>query len=83
MNVLVTGATGFLGQHLLKELETRNIHTIALSRAPTGDVRIKQGNLLDPSTYSHHLEGIDTIIHAAGLVSHDPEDTERVWREVA
>ncbi len=36
MKVAVTGATGFIGRHVLAELETRSVETIALVRPSTG-----------------------------------------------
>ena len=79
MNVLVTGATGFLGKYILSELEDRGISFRALSRSPKDDPNFVQCNILTDDLEDAFV-GIDAVIHAAGLVSHDEKDTDRVWK---
>lgn len=83
MNILVTGATGFLGRHLVPRLAEGG-HTVrALSRNPHADIvgaTVVQGDILDPDTLPGVLDGIDLLIHAAGLVSYDPDDARAMWR---
>jgi 2-alkyl-3-oxoalkanoate reductase len=76
VNVLVTGATGFLGSHISERLVQRGERVRALVR-PTSRtsfleplaVELLQGDVTDPSTLAAALEGIDTVYHAAALVS--------------
>lgn len=67
--VLVTGATGFLGAHILAALRDRGITTIAACRSPEKlpdwfDGAVRQGDLTDPGYRKSLVEGVNTICHA-------------------
>ncbi|MGH7525975.1 MAG: NAD(P)H-binding protein, partial [Gemmatimonadales bacterium] len=76
MRALVTGATGFVGSHLVEALRRRGDEVTALVRsarkaealAPLG-VRLVAGHLHDPAALSRAVEGQDVIYHVAGLVA--------------
>jgi nucleoside-diphosphate-sugar epimerase len=82
--VALTGGTGFIGRHLLKELPKRGYKMRALLRRPTmlppeasGAV---VGDLAAPRNMSDALAGVDAVIHSAGLahgMSGYPEDDYR------
>ncbi len=67
---LVTGAGGFIGQHLVKQLREKNIDVRALIRShPTSfsaDVELVQGDLRDFSNLQQMTKNCDTIFHLAG-----------------
>jgi dihydroflavonol-4-reductase len=78
VTTLVTGATGFLGGHLVRELIGRGEQVRALAR-PTSDVRelvelgveISPGDLSDSFALAKAADGCDRVFHLAGLVTHD------------
>jgi UDP-glucose 4-epimerase len=82
--VALTGATGFIGRHLLKELPKHGYKIRVLLRRPTmlppeasGAV---VGDLAAPRNMSDALAGVDAVIHSAGLayaMSGHPEDDYR------
>ena len=82
--VALTGATGFIGRHLLKELPKRGFKVRVLLRRPTilppeasGAV---VGDLAAPRNMSDALAGVDAVVHSAGLahgMSGVPEDDYR------
>ncbi|NOZ51248.1 MAG: NAD-dependent epimerase/dehydratase family protein [Chloroflexi bacterium] len=89
----VTGANGFLGAHLVRELLHRGTRVRALMR-PHSDDRLLQnlvieritGDVLHPDTYRPALDGCDTVFHVAAAYTHDPAhiaDMERVNRHGA
>jgi nucleoside-diphosphate-sugar epimerase len=77
--VLVTGATGFVGSHLVKDARSRGLHTIALTRRPTpalGEQRVVTGWSVPALTQA--LEGVDTVIHGAAVV-YRPGERDHVY----
>jgi UDP-glucose 4-epimerase len=82
--VALTGATGFIGRHLLRELPNRGYKVRVLLRRPTmlppEASSAVVGDLAAPRNMSNALAGVDAVIHSAGLahgVSGLPEDDYR------
>ena len=82
--VALTGATGFIGRHLLKELPKRGYKIRVLLRRPTmlppEASSAVVGDLAAPRNMSDALAGVDAVIHSAGLahgMSGLPEDDYR------
>lgn len=74
--VFVTGASGFIGTHLVNELVGRGCHVRCLVRPSTAADHLTRlgieriaGTLTDPTTYDHALRGCDTVFHLGGLVT--------------
>ena len=85
MLLALTGATGFIGQHLLRELPKRGYRLRVLLRRPTAVPTWTSsaviGDLARPQNMSSALAGVDAVIHSAGLaqaMSGVPEDDYRV-----
>jgi UDP-glucose 4-epimerase len=82
--VALTGATGFIGRHLLRELPKRGYRMRVLVRRPTAlppeATSAVIGDLAAPRNLSDALRGVDAVIHSAGLahaMSGQPEDDYR------
>jgi dihydroflavonol-4-reductase len=85
--VLVTGATGFLGYHLVKQLNERGIRPRALVRRPGRrpvldrlDVEVVPGDIEDAASLPPALAGVQIFFHLAGLVSTLGADRARLRR---
>jgi dihydroflavonol-4-reductase len=81
----VTGATGHLGNVLVRELLRRGKRVRALvepddeARALAGlDVEVVRGNVLRPETLPPAFEGVEVVFHLAGVVSISSLDIETV-----
>jgi dihydroflavonol-4-reductase len=70
---LVTGATGFLGAHLVRALERLGHEVVSFSRKEGGDV-------LDAERVHEVARGCDGAFHCAGKVSRDPGAAEELYR---
>jgi dihydroflavonol-4-reductase len=71
MHVLVTGGSGFIGQHLVTALHARGLRVRILDiRSPgalPSDIQYVQGSVLDPAAVEQALAGISQVYHLAGL----------------
>jgi len=82
--IALTGATGFIGQHLLKELPKRGYRIRVLLRRPSevpeGATSAVIGDIAQPYNMAAALRDVDMVIHSAGLahaMSGRPEDDYR------
>ncbi len=75
MKILLTGASGFVGSHILDILRRQNLPTALLLR-PTSDkrfiaehlphVEVRPGSINDPESLQKAMTGITHVIHCAG-----------------
>ena len=75
MVVLVTGATGFLGSRVVRELVQRNYSVRCLVHTPGRErmfsdcpVDVHYGNVTDTDVLSTACQGIDAIIHLVAII---------------
>ncbi len=77
MNILLTGASGFIGHHILQALEQQNHKVTACCRHPeklifkSKSTRILQLNFSDmtnTSDWRPHLQNIDAVINCVGII---------------
>src|ERR1700744_5785551 len=71
IRALVTGGTGFIGQHLVSALVARDRKVRVLDRRPpvcaTPDVEYISGSVLDSGLVDETLRDADEVYHLAGL----------------
>ncbi len=82
MKVLITGATGLLGGHLIKELQERGEEIRALvlpvenaDRLTKQGVEVVRGDVTDASTLPPAVKNVDLVFHLAGMMG--------VWRPLS
>ncbi|WP_306060486.1 complex I NDUFA9 subunit family protein [Natronococcus wangiae] len=72
MEVLVTGGTGFVGQHLCEVLHDRGHDVTAMSRdqddnAVPDEVNTVEGDVTDRDSIDETVEGQDAVVHLVAL----------------
>jgi 2-alkyl-3-oxoalkanoate reductase len=75
VKALVTGASGFIGSHIVEQLQQQGHEVRALVR-PTSDtsfleqleVDLAVGDVTDPDSLNDATRGVDTVFHTAAVV---------------
>jgi NADH dehydrogenase len=88
VTVLVTGAGGFIGKHVVHALRAREIPVRALvrdrsraSRLSAWSAELVEGDVTDPASLRAALEGIDVVIHLVSIIKGSRADFERVMAQ--
>ena len=83
---LITGASGFLGGHLVRQLLQQGAGPLRAMQSGTPPawleelgVEIVRGSVASPEDVSRAMAGVDRVYHLAGLVSLKPEDAHRMY----
>jgi dihydroflavonol-4-reductase len=81
MRALVTGATGFVGSHLVEALQRGSVRITALARSPAkaavlvaSGIRVVRGDLHDTEGLDQAVQDQDVVYHVAGVVA-APDET--------
>ena len=84
--ILVTGATGFVGRQVVRELISRGRPVRALARAavraavlPSEGIEVVHGDVLDPESLNRACDGVDAVIHLVAVIR---ERRERTFHQV-
>ncbi|MCP4449145.1 MAG: NAD-dependent epimerase/dehydratase family protein [Myxococcales bacterium] len=86
MRVLVTGGTGFLGEHLVRQLLEGGEHEPVVLARSTSPVLAKlgvtqvRGSVSEGAELEDCLASCQDVFHLAGIVSRDPKDGQRMMR---
>jgi dihydroflavonol-4-reductase len=85
--ILVTGATGHIGNVLIRKLLEQGEKVRALvwrgeDTTPIEDLAVEQvvGDVLDPASLESAMEGVETVYHLAGIISIMPGRNPLVWK---
>jgi NADH dehydrogenase len=73
--ILVTGATGFVGGHLVKRLRQEGLAVRAVVRTPARaqalvdlGVEVVPGDISDPASLEAAAKGCDQVVHLVGII---------------
>jgi nucleoside-diphosphate-sugar epimerase len=86
----ITGGFGFLGQHIVQAIHNHDPHgelrvlirtqrKTFLNLEKLDRVMWVRGELTQPESFTKHLEGVDTVIHSAAMVSFAKSDAQKVF----
>src|SRR5438128_4590641 len=81
--ILITGATGYIGRHLVSRLVAQGERPRCLVRdlkraaavLPGDKVELVRGDTINPASLKEAVRGIDTIVHAAFITADHKEST--------
>jgi uncharacterized protein YbjT (DUF2867 family) len=83
--ILVTGATGFVGGHVVHELRGRGLPVRCLvrdirkaSKVASWGCELAEGDLTDPESLRRAVAGVDTVVHLVAIRQGREEDFRRV-----
>ena len=73
--ILVTGATGYVGSHVIRRAAARSLPVRGLVRRPVSlaDAESAVGDVTDPASLAAALKDVDTVIHAAAITANHKE----------
>jgi nucleoside-diphosphate-sugar epimerase len=79
---LVTGATGFLGNRIVKMLleEGKRVRVFVRQDYPDDRVEVVKGDLMDSESIRNAIKGSDVVFHTASFISWNPNDTDKLNR---
>lgn len=88
MKVLVTGANGFIGNHLVRALLGKGYQVRAMVR-PTSELRsleglnaeLVHGDILEQTSLEAAMEGCTWVFHVAGVYSYSQKDASQLVEE--
>lgn len=93
MRIFVTGALGFIGSHFVSRALAAGHQILGLYRRADGDkadllrtfstqgAHLVRGDVLDPESYAHLLDGVDCVCHFAAAFKgsgHSDADFDRI-----
>ncbi|MBC8132645.1 MAG: NAD-dependent epimerase/dehydratase family protein [Deltaproteobacteria bacterium] len=83
--ILITGATGFLGGHLVRDLVRRGDGPVRAMQSGTAPrwltelgVEVVRGSVTSAADVAAAVRGVDRVYHLAGFVSSKPGDAHRM-----
>jgi NADH dehydrogenase len=83
--ILVTGATGFVGQRIVHALRAEERSVRCLVRDPARATRLEAwgcelavGDVTDAGSIRNAIEGCEVVIHLVAIIQGGPEDFEQV-----
>ena len=88
MNVFLTGATGFVGSHLVQGLVAAGhsvralVHSLGKAKTRAPGIEYIPGNILEPASLRDIMPGCDAVIHLVGIIDEFKGTTfERIHHE--
>lgn len=80
--ILITGATGFLGNALLKYLQKKKVNVIGTTRQNTAAEKslVTLGEITERTDWSNILVNKDVVIHCAGIAHVTPPNSDDLYQ---
>ncbi len=82
IKILVTGAAGFIGSHLVEALREKDYSRVCLAHPKDDthhleslDLKVIRGDLADSDALEQAVDGVEVIYHLAGILSSRDSDS--------
>src|SRR4051812_5479729 len=86
--VLVTGATGFVGGHIVRALREAGYPVRALVRRPMKATALRdlgcelaEGDVTDAASLKRAAEGAGSVVHLVAIIAGKPDDFRRIMEQ--
>jgi NADH dehydrogenase len=86
--ILITGATGFVGGHVVRALRDAGRPVRALVRQPTKAAALRelgcelvQGDVTDAASLRRATDGAGAVVHLVAIIAGRPEDFRRIMEQ--
>ncbi|MAG52813.1 MAG: hypothetical protein CMH62_02525 [Nanoarchaeota archaeon] len=85
MKILVTGASGFIGKHLVRRLvEKHKVKCLVRESSNVEElkklkVELVYGGLLDKKSLANAVKNVDVVYHLAAVLGSKAEDKKDIW----
>lgn len=86
MRYYLTGATGFIGGHIARQLLSGGHDVVALVRSPDRAAPLRElgaelvpGDITAPETFQGTMDGVDGVFHAAGWYKLGARQRDQAW----
>ena len=87
--ILITGSTGYIGQHLVRRLVAQGERPRCLARDPQkaaqlfpgAEIEVVRGDTTDVASLTKAVQGVDTIVHAAFITADRKEGPGNHYEE--
>jgi NADH dehydrogenase len=80
--ILVTGGTGFVGSHLIRQMRQEGLAVRAVVRSPAKaiglrdlGVEVMQGDVSDKASLEKAVQGMERVVHLVGIIQEAPGAT--------
>src|SRR5690242_12307141 len=87
--ILVTGATGYIGRHLITRLVEAGETPRCLVRPggarqglPRSGVKVFDGDITEPSSLAPALQGVEVVMHLAAVVANVKQSDRVNYRRI-
>lgn len=83
-NILITGASGFIGGSLVTRLVLRGDNVYSLTRSPVEQIddRVTNivGDIMEPESFFSTIKGCDVVFHCAAYIAFGKKDFQKAYQ---
>lgn len=87
--IFISGSSGLIGSFIAKKFLQEGFQVKAIKRSNTDlsllgnyadKIEWQEGDITDPTFLTEAMNGIETVIHSAAIVSYSPKDRDQIYK---